>query len=61
MESKLIPAETNYENVPSLSNEAKRKLSQFRPASVGQASLIAGVSPSDVNALLISLEKDRRK
>jgi tRNA uridine 5-carboxymethylaminomethyl modification enzyme len=61
MESKLIPATINYENVPGLSNEAKQKLSQIQPASVGQASRIAGVSPADVNILLIYLEKERRK
>lgn len=61
MESKLIPAAINYENIPGLSNEAKHKLNQFQPSSVGQASRIAGVSPADVNILLIYLEKERRK
>lgn len=61
MESRLIPEQINYENVPGLSNEAKQKLTQFRPMSVGQASRIAGVSPADINVLLIYLEKERRK
>ncbi|MGB4302961.1 MAG: hypothetical protein WBJ34_04055, partial [Syntrophomonadaceae bacterium] len=47
--------------VPGLSNEAKQKLTQFQPMSVGQASRIAGVSPADINVLLIYLEKERRK
>ena len=61
MESRLIPEQINYENVPGLSNEAKQKLTQFQPMSVGQASRIAGVSPADINVLLIYLEKERRK
>jgi tRNA uridine 5-carboxymethylaminomethyl modification enzyme len=61
MESRLIPEQIDYEDVPGLSNEAKQKLTQFRPMSVGQASRIAGVSPADINVLLIYLEKERRK
>lgn len=61
MESKLIPAGLDYEMVPGLSNEAKQKLGQFQPISVGQASRIAGVTPADINVLLIYLEKERRK
>jgi len=61
MESKLIPAGLDYEMVHGLSNEAKQKLAQFQPISVGQASRIAGVSPADINVLLIYLEKERRK
>lgn len=61
MESRLIPADLNYEDVHGLSNEARQKLGQFQPVSVGQASRIAGVSPADINVLLIYLEKERRK
>jgi len=60
-ENKLIPAGIDYEKVTGLSNEAKQKLTQFQPISVGQASRIAGVSPADINVLLIYLEKERRK
>ncbi|MBR7147820.1 MAG: hypothetical protein IKD13_03220, partial [Firmicutes bacterium] len=41
--------------------EAKQKLSQIKPLSVGQASRISGVSPADINVLLVHLEKMRRR
>lgn len=61
MESKSIPDTVDYGEVQGLSNESVQKLNQFRPASVGQASRIAGVSPADISVLLIFLEKQRRK
>lgn len=61
MESKSIPDDVAYGEVQGLSNESVQKLNQFRPASVGQASRIAGVSPADISVLLIFLEKQRRK
>ena len=56
MEKKRIPADINYEEVQSLRLEAKQKLSQIRPASIGQASRISGVSPADISVLLVYLE-----
>lgn len=61
MEMKHIPENINYDEVYGLSNEALQKLKQFRPASIGQASRIAGVNPADISVLLIFLEKKRRK
>lgn len=55
LESKKIPEDIDYENVKSLRIEAKQKLSQIRPVSIGQASRIAGVSPADVSVLLVYL------
>ena len=55
LESKKIPDQIDYEAVPSLRLEAKQKLSQIRPSSIGQASRISGVSPADVSVLLIYL------
>lgn len=60
MEHKLIPEELDYQSVPSLRIEARQKLEKFRPQSIGQASRIAGVSPSDIAVLLVYLEKFRR-
>ena len=56
MEKKLIPLDLNYDAVGSLRLEARQKLKEFRPTSVGQASRISGVSPADVSVLLIYLE-----
>ena len=56
MEKKKIPEDLNYDDIPSLRLEARQKLKEFRPVSVGQASRISGVSPADVSVLLIYLE-----
>ncbi|HRP01413.1 MAG TPA: tRNA uridine-5-carboxymethylaminomethyl(34) synthesis enzyme MnmG [Candidatus Kapabacteria bacterium] len=55
-ENKLIPAKFDYNNLVSLSNEAREKLIKIRPASLGQASRIAGVSASDVSILSLYLK-----
>jgi tRNA uridine 5-carboxymethylaminomethyl modification enzyme len=57
MENKPIPTEFDYHTVSSLSSEAREKLSKIRPASLGQASRIAGVRYGDITVLLIYLEK----
>lgn len=57
MEKKLIPADIDYDEVSSLRLEARQKLKLFRPASIGQASRISGVSPADISVLLVYLEK----
>ena len=49
------------ESVAMLRLEAQQKLSEMKPLSVGQASRISGVSPADINVLLIYLEKKRRQ
>ena len=56
MEKKKIPENMDYDKVPSLRLEARQKLKEFRPVSVGQASRISGVSPADVSVLLVYLE-----
>lgn len=55
MERKKIPADLDYETVPSLRTEARQKLSMYRPESIGQASRLSGVSPADVSVLLVYL------
>jgi glucose-inhibited division protein A len=59
MENKQIPENIDYDEVPSLSNESLQKLKEIRPGSIGQASRISGVTPADINILLIFLEKRR--
>ena len=61
LENKRIPSDINYDNVGSLRIEAKQKLSKIRPDSIGQASRISGVSPSDINVLLIYLMTNNQK
>lgn len=60
MEKKRIPENLDYDEVPSLRIEARQKLKEFRPVSVGQASRISGVSPADVSVLLVYLEQHKR-
>lgn len=61
LEGKLIPDDFDYENSPNLRLEARQKLSKFRPKNIGQASRISGVSPADINVLLIELQKSNRQ
>jgi len=55
LENKKIPEDINYDDVKSLRIEAGQKLNKIRPNSIGQASRISGVSPADINVLLIYL------
>lgn len=56
-ESLAIPADFDYDHVPSLSIEARQRLKQARPATVGQASRISGITPAAVSLLLIQLKR----
>ena len=57
LENKKIPDDINYDDIQSLRIEAKQKLNAIRPASIGQASRISGVSPADVSVLLVYLKQ----
>lgn len=61
LEKKKIPETIDYEEINSLRIEAKQKLKQIRPSSVGQASRISGVSPADISVLLVYLEQYGRR
>lgn len=56
MEKKKIPDNIDYDDISSLRLEARQKLKQFMPVSVGQASRISGVTPADISVLLVYLE-----
>ncbi len=59
MENKKIPEDLDYFAINGLASEAKQKLSQVRPLSVGQASRVSGVNPADISILLVYLEQGR--
>ena len=61
LEEKQLPIDINYRNLDGLRLEAVQKLSEMKPMSIGQASRISGISPADINVLLVHLEKMRRK
>lgn len=61
LEEKLLPENINYDDVSSLRDEAREKLTAIRPISIGQASRISGVSPADISVLLVYLEQYRRQ
>ena len=58
-ESRLLPAHIDYDKIPGLRLEARQKLQDIRPMSIGQAGRISGVSPADIAVLLIWLEQNK--
>lgn len=58
-EKKRLPKNLNYKQIEALSLEARDKLNRIQPENLGQASRISGVSPADINVLMIYLEKDK--
>ncbi|MGA9173761.1 MAG: tRNA uridine-5-carboxymethylaminomethyl(34) synthesis enzyme MnmG, partial [Thermoactinomyces sp.] len=57
MEEKRIPAWVDYGKIAGISSEAREKLEQVRPISLGQASRISGVNPSDISILMVHIEQ----
>ena len=56
METRKIPEDIDYNQIPNIASEAKDKLNKVRPATISQASRISGVNPSDISILLVYLE-----
>ena len=57
LDTKKIPQDFNYQQLPSLSAEAKEKLTAIKPSNLGQASRISGVNPSDISVLMVFMSK----
>jgi len=61
LEQKQIPSDIDYQKVKNLASEARQKLEQVRPISIGQAARISGVNPADISILAIYLKKEYNK
>ena len=59
VEEKKIPLAIDYEQIPNLALEAKQKLKEIRPLTIGQASRISGVNPADISILMVYIEAGR--
>jgi len=60
LETRLIPEDINYDDVPNLASEAKEKLNRVRPRSISQALRISGVNPADISILLVYIESRKQ-
>ena len=58
LEEKQIPSNIDYSKVPNLASEARQKLAEIMPTTIGQASRISGVNPADISILMVYLRKN---
>ena len=58
LDNKKIPIDINYDNIHNLASEAKQKLKQIKPTSIGQAMRISGVNPVDISLLMVYIKKE---
>src|SRR5690554_6925760 len=56
MEKKKIPGDVDYANIHGIAMEARQKLAEIKPLSIGQAARISGVTPADISILLVHIE-----
>ena len=61
MENKTIPAWLDYDEIPGLRNESRQKLKEIQPATVGLASRISGINPTDVSLLMVWIKRGRER
>ena len=60
MENIILPTDIDYLNFDGLALEARQKLNKVRPLTLGQAYRVAGVDPSDINVLILTLKKNKK-
>lgn len=60
LESRNIPSDIDYDKIPNLASEARQKLSEINPTTIGQASRISGVNPADISILMIYLKRNNK-
>lgn len=58
LEEKNIPEDIDYEKIPNLASEARQKLAEIKPTTIGQASRISGVNPADISILMVYLRRN---
>ena len=58
LEEKQIPENINYSIIPNLASEARQKLEEIKPTTIGQASRISGVNPADISILMVYLRRN---
>lgn len=61
LEEKKIPANIDYDKIPNLASEARQKLAEINPTTIGQASRISGVNPSDISILTVYLRRNNNE
>ena len=61
MESRAIPDWLDYDQIPGLKNESRQKLKEIKPATIGLASRISGINPTDVSLLMVWIKRGREK
>ena len=56
LEYKKIPEDIDYDKITNIASEARQKLKEIRPETIGQASRISGVNPADISVLMVHLK-----
>ena len=60
LEDKKIPEDINYDDIKNIASEARQKLKEVNPTSIGQALRISGVNPADISILMVYLKKEHK-
>ena len=58
LDNKLIPDDIEYSKIKNIASEAKQKLAEVRPKSIGQALRISGVNPADISLIMVYIKKE---